>query len=167
MEACARSNGNCCPRPLTGYIGWEVYRRPASLDRDGFLACKSVHQSRGGQRVGVVLGRDRSARSKICMVSTLVSIFSRVWINRIDQPDIIASPACGQLNRETKFSLSQSAPENLVFVRPVPSTRSISTLRLNLVLTHGIPSTFRDGVHLFFSSTAMGSVPSFVRSRNW
>ena len=43
----------------------------------------------------------------------------------------------------------------------VPSCVSlpISILsRLNLVLTHGIPPAFHDGVHLFIPSTAIGSV---------
>ena len=63
------------------------------------------------------------------------------------------------VNRTEKCSSSPSllsspfAPRNLVsrdgFVwssRPA-STRTSSTLRLNLVLTHGIPPAFRDGVH--------------------
>ena len=61
------------------------------------------------------------------------------------------------VNRTEKmfFPLLSSpfAPRNLVsrdgFVwssRPA-STRTSSTLRLNLVLTHGIPPAFRDGVH--------------------
>ena len=47
-------------------------------------------------------------------------------------------------------------------VRPsrLASVFSFSTLRLNLVLTRGISPPFRDGVHLFISSTSIGSVPS-------
>ena len=37
---------------------------------------------------------------------------------------------------------------------------SFSTLRLNPVLTHGIPPAFHHGVHLFIPPTAIGSVPS-------
>ena len=75
---------------------------------------------------------------------------------------MVANPARGQLNRGDDFCLSSFAPENLVlrdrFSRPVPSRVSllISIPRLNLALTHGIPPTFRDGVH----TTAIGSVPS-------
>ena len=62
--------------------------------------------------------------------------------------DKVANPARGQLNRG-KCPLFPYAPENLVsrdgFSRPV----SFSILRLNLVLTHGIPPDFRGGVHLF------------------
>ena len=40
------------------------------------------------------------------------------------------------------------------------SACSFSTLRLNLVLTHGIPPDFRGGVHLFIPPCILGSVPS-------
>ena len=50
------------------------------------------------------------------------------------------------------ISLSAFVPENLVsrdgFGSPV-SLLIISILRLNLVLTYGIPPEFRGGVHLF------------------
>ena len=71
-----------------------------------------------------------------------------------DQPGKAANPARGQLNRE-----------NDIFPRPrsrlriwsretgsaVPSRVSllVSILRLNTVLTYGIPPDFRGGVHLF------------------
>ena len=61
--------------------------------------------------------------------------------------------------------LSPCVPENLVsrdgFSRPVPRQSSllISILRLNLVLTYGIPPGFRGGVHMKPPS-AIGSVPS-------
>ena len=77
-----------------------------------------------------------------------------VWSSHIarskDRPGKVANPARGQLNRERTFSLSPFAPENLVsrdgFRRPVPSRPasacSFSILRLNLVLTYGIPPDF-------------------------
>ena len=40
------------------------------------------------------------------------------------------------------------------------SACSFSTLRLNLVLTRGIPPDFHGGVHLFIPPYAIGSVPS-------
>ena len=49
-------------------------------------------------------------------------------------------------------SLSPLAPENLVETGSGVSSRVsllISTLRLSLVLTYGIPPDFRCGVHLF------------------
>ena len=75
---------------------------------------------------------------------------------RGDGPGKVANPARRQLNRENIIPLSPFAPENLVsrdgFGRPVPhqpAHQSFSTLRLNLVLTHGIRPAFRGGVHLF------------------
>ena len=37
------------------------------------------------------------------------------------------------------------------------------TLRLNLVLTHGIPPAFRGGVHLFIPPITIGSVPNLYQ----
>ena len=70
-----------------------------------------------------------------------------------DQPDKVANPARGQLNRENVFPLSSFAPESLVsrdgFGVPSRVSLLISKLRLNLVLTYRIPPDFRGGVHLF------------------
>ena len=70
----------------------------------------------------------------------------------MDQPGKVANAARGQLNRENNIPLSPSVPENLVsrdgFSRPVPRSLLISILRLNLVLTYGIPPEFHGGVHL-------------------
>ena len=43
---------------------------------------------------------------------------------------------------------------------------SLSTLRLNLVLFHGIPPAFRDGVHFIIPSTTILSVPSLSGHAN-
>ena len=73
----------------------------------------------------------------------------------MDQAGKVASPARGHLNRENEYSLSPLfSSENLVSRETgsaVPSRVSllISILRLNLVLTYGIPPEFRGGVHLF------------------
>ena len=70
----------------------------------------------------------------------------------MDQPGKVANPARGQLNRENNIPMSPCVPENLVsrdgFSRPVPLSLLTSILRLNLVLTYGIPPDFRGGVHL-------------------
>ena len=83
----------------------------------------------------------------------------------MDQPGKVANPARGQLNRENNILPSPCVPENLVsrngFSRPVRVSLLISTLRLNLVLTYGIPPDFSGGVHLFmYNRHAIGSVPS-------
>ena len=61
----------------------------------------------------------------------------------MDQPCKVANPARGQLNREDEYVWSRETGS------AVPSLVSllISILRLNLVLTYGIPPEFRGGVH--------------------
>ena len=72
----------------------------------------------------------------------------------MDQPGKVANPARGQLNREKGiFPCPRSRLK--IWSREagsaVPSRVSllISILRLNLVLTYGIPRESRGGVHLF------------------
>ena len=68
----------------------------------------------------------------------------------MDQSGKVVNLARGQLNRENEY-----------FPLPVRAC-SFSILRLNLVLTHGIPPDFRGGVNLFIPSYAIGSVPSLL-----
>ena len=71
----------------------------------------------------------------------------------MDQPGKVANPARGQVNREKIFPCPRACLR--IWSREtgsaVPSRVSllISVLRLNLVLTYGIPLEFRGGVHLF------------------
>ena len=74
---------------------------------------------------------------------------------RMDQPGKVANPARGQLNRnKMKISLSPYAPERN-WLRETGSAVSsrvslfISILKLNLVLTRGVPPDFRGSAHLF------------------
>ena len=69
------------------------------------------------------------------------------------KPGKVPNPARGQLNRETNIALSPFIPENLVPSHPTPA-HSFSILRLNIVLTRGIPPAFLDCVHIHRSSTA-------------
>ena len=66
-------------------------------------------------------------------------------------------------------SLSSFATEKLVsrFRLPRPaSSFSFSTLRLNLVLSHGIPLDFRGGAHYFFYTAIRHRVSTeFIGSR--
>ena len=68
----------------------------------------------------------------------------------MDQPGKVANPARGQLNRE-KISPCPRACLRIwsrMTGSAVPSRVSLlSILRLNLVLTYGIPPEFRGGVH--------------------
>ena len=67
----------------------------------------------------------------------------------------VANPARGQLNRDNEYLFP--CPRSCLriwsreTVSAVPSRVSllISILRLNLVLTYGIPPEFRGGVHIF------------------
>ena len=83
----------------------------------------------------------------------------------MDQSDKVASPARGQTNREHEhFPVPARAWEFGLARRVRPSRPasacSFSTLRLNLVLTHGIPPAFRGDVHSFIPPTAIRAVPS-------
>ena len=70
----------------------------------------------------------------------------------MDQPGKVANPARGQLNRENNIPCPRACLR--IWYREmgsaVPSCVSllISILKLNLVLTYGIPPEFRGGVHL-------------------
>ena len=81
----------------------------------------------------------------------------------MDQPGKVANPARGQLNRENELPCLSACLR--IWSREtgstVPSRVSllISILRLNLVLTYGIPPEFRGGVHLK-PPYAIGSFPS-------
>ena len=70
----------------------------------------------------------------------------------MDQQGKVANPARGQLNRENEYS---PVPVSLrIWSRETGSAVSsrvsllVSILRLNMVLTYGIPPEFRCGVHL-------------------
>ena len=85
----------------------------------------------------------------------------------MDQPGKVTNPARGQLNRENEYGVFP-CPRSCLRIwsretgSAVPSRVLISMLRLNLVLTYGIPPEFRGGVHFFFFKPpyAIGSVPS-------
>ena len=78
----------------------------------------------------------------------------------MDQPDKVANPARGQLNRENgPCPRSRQIISSRETGSAVPSHVSllISILRLNLVLTYGIPPEFRGGVHLLIINRNMTS----------
>ena len=72
----------------------------------------------------------------------------------MDQPGKVANPARGQLNRENKYSPIPVRAIEFGLARQVQPSRPASAcsftiiLRLNLVLTYGIPPEFRGGAHL-------------------
>ena len=85
-----------------------------------------------------------SGRMHVCMVTYI----ARVWINRV------ANPARGQVKRGNEYFLVRGWCLRIWPRETGPAVLSrvsllISILRLNLVLTYGIPPEFRGGVHLF------------------
>ena len=72
----------------------------------------------------------------------------------MDQPGKVANPARGQLNRENKILFPCPRACLRIWSRETGSAVQsrvsllISILRLNLVLTYGIPPEFRGGLHL-------------------
>ena len=81
----------------------------------------------------------------------IVMAYSRVctWY----QPGKVANPARGQLNREKIFPCPRAclriwSPEMGSAVQSRVSLL-ISILRVNLVVTYGIPPEFHGGVHIF------------------
>ena len=91
--------------------------------------------------------------------------------NSKDKPGKVANPARGQLIRENEISLSPLRPrfQSHDTGLTIPSRVSlfISMLRLNLVLSHGIPPELRRGVHKFISTSIRHRLsPEFVGSRH-
>ena len=84
----------------------------------------------------------------------------------MDQPGQIGNPACGQPNnRENEYFPVPVRAKEFGLARRVPPSRStlafsFSIIRLNLVLTRGIPHDFHGDVHLFIPPYVIGSVPS-------
>ena len=81
----------------------------------------------------------------------------------MDQPGKAANPARGYLTRKMFFFLSTFLPINLASQERFGSV----ILRMNLVLTRGIPPDFRvlsisaaSSIYLFKPPYATGSVPS-------
>ena len=105
----------------------------------------------------------------VCMAST----FSRVCISRVWLP--ILRLACGQLNMETLFFPCRLRSRLRIWPRETDSVvmSRVSLLILHtqqaesgIILIHGNPPAFRDGVHTYIPPTAIGSAPSFMRSHN-
>ena len=77
-----------------------------------------------------------------------------IYSKSMDQPGKVANPVRGQLNRENEYFPVRVRACLTIWSREtgsaVPSRVSllISILRLNVVLTYGIPPEFHGGVHL-------------------
>ena len=81
-------------------------------------------------------------------------MYGHIYSKSKDQPGKIFNPARGQLNKGNSIFSCPRLRVRIWFrgtVSAVPSRVNlpISILRLNLVLTNGIPPEFHGGVHLF------------------
>ena len=81
-------------------------------------------------------------------------MYGHTYSKSMDQPGKVANPARGQVNRENVFFPCPRSRLRIWFLEtgsavPFRVSLLISILRLNLVLTHGIPPESRGGVHLF------------------
>ena len=83
-----------------------------------------------------------------------VCMYGHIYSKSMDQPGEVTNPARGQLNKEN--NQFPCPPSRLrVWSRKTGSavlsrvSLLISILRLNMVLTYGVPPEFRGGVHLF------------------
>ena len=87
----------------------------------------------------------------------------------MDQPGKVTSSSGGQPNRENEFSpvpVREFGLARRVQPSRPASACSFSILRLNLVLTHGIPPHFHGGVHLFILTVIFHQVSlEFTGSR--
>ena len=97
-----------------------------------------------------MMQRGKRQNAGVCMVITYrVITYSRVWINRVRLPILLVVSA-----EQGKWIFPCPRACLRIWSREtgsaVPSRVSllISILRLNLVLTYGIPPEFRGGVHL-------------------
>ena len=100
-------------------------------------------------------------------------MYGHTYSKSMDQPGIVSNPGRGQLNRENEYSpvrVSRLRIWSRETGLAVPSRVSlfISILRLDLVLTYGIPPEFRDGVHIFILDrhTPSNQSPELIGSRN-
>ena len=87
----------------------------------------------------------------------------------MDQPGKVANPARGQLNRNLIFSCPRAClriwPRETGSAVPSRVSLLISILRLNLVLTYGIPSSYA-AVSIHETAIRHRVSPEFIGSRN-
>ena len=81
----------------------------------------------------------------------MVITYSRVWINRVRLPVLVeVSAEQGKLIFPCPRTCLRIWSRETGSAVPSYVSLLISILRLNLVLTHGIPPGFRGGIHLFY-----------------
>ena len=94
----------------------------------------------------------RSDGMYVCMVIP----YSRVWINRVRLPILLVVSWTGKIIFPCPRACLRIWSRETGSAAPFRVSLLISILRLNLVLTYGIPPEFRGGVHLWNRHTPSG-----------
>ena len=105
-----------------------------------------------GQRVN---GR-RVQLSDLGMYVCMVITYSRVWINEVRLPILLVVSWTGEIILPCPRVCLRIWSREAGSAVPSRVSLLISILRLNLVLTYGIPPEFRAGVHLWNRHTPSG-----------
>ena len=93
----------------------------------------------------------------------LSSHIARVRINRVSLPALLVVSSTGKMFFSCLGSRLRIWSREMGSAVPSRVSLLISILRLNLVLTYGIPPEFRDGVHLFIKPPyVIRSVPNLL-----
>ena len=103
-----------------------------------------------------------------------VCVYGYTYSKSMDYPDVVGYQSCSWSAEQGKLIFPCPRSRLRIWSREtgsaVPSRVSllVSILRLNLVLTYGIPPEFLDGVHLdLFKAAIRHRVsPGFIGSRN-
>ena len=83
----------------------------------------------------------------LCMYVCMVITYSRVWINRVRLPILLVVSGTGKIIFPCPRACLRIWSRETGSAVPSRVSLLISILRLNLVLTYGIPPEFRGGVH--------------------
>ena len=100
-----------------------------------------------------------------CMYIMYVWSLYHTYSKSEDRPGKVANPARGQLNRGNEYFPVPVRAWEFGLARRVRQSHpalacSLSILRLNMVLTNGIPPEFRGGVHFMKPPYVIGLIPS-------
>ena len=104
----------------------------------------------------VVFGVEHEEYVCRAMYVCIVITYSRVWINRVRLPILLVVSWTGKIVFPCPRACLRIWSRETGSAVPSRVSLFISILRLNLVLTYGIPPEFRGGVHLWNRHTPSG-----------
>ena len=107
----------------------------------------------------MIMSCSKLRKEEIIMYVCMVITYSRVWINRVRLPILLVVSWTGKIIFPCLRACLRIWSRETGSAVPSRVSLLISILRLNLVLTYGIPPEFRGGVHMK-PPYAIGSVPS-------